>query len=170
MAGSRPQGPSDGEGEAKGPNFTIFGDQDGSTAALVVAGLAPRQRQAARAEGWLVIRQIGPQTQTIWLEFESGVETYIEIRFITREPLPSGADWLVCGLARDPPVRIALWKRFTWSHLRDLTRPQPEPDDLIQAAIDKAKTDILAIDAFLKGGEPHPRVGIRSAREVWTEI
>lgn len=118
------------------------------------------------ADAGQIVRQVGPQKQTLWLDFASGPKTYIAVYFGTQEPLPSGANWHVYGLAQDPPVRVPLWKRLTWSHLRGPTHPAQELDNPIQAAIDKAKSDILAIDTFLKGGEQSAPVVIRSAREI----
>ena len=114
------------------------------------------------AWGDQIVRQIGEQYQTVWLNYASGHETYgtyITIQFFTRTPLTADTDWHVGGRTRVPPIPI--FNRFPWG----FARRKPEPPDPIQAAIDKAKIDIVAIDAFLKGGERAPCITTLTARE-----
>lgn len=111
------------------------------------------------AWGDQIVRQIGEQYQTAWLDFASGAETYIVINFFARTPLTADSEWRVRGWTRTP--RVPIFNRFPWG----FARPKPEPHDPIQAVIDKAKIEILAIDTFLKGGEQAPCISTLVARE-----
>jgi hypothetical protein len=96
-----------------------------------------------------IIREVGRLNQTLWFDFGSGRETYIVVHFHSWEgSMRSG--YFIAGYTRDAPVRLPLWKLFTWKHFRKAMRPPAVAGDPIRATIDKAKDEILAVDTFLK--------------------
>ena len=113
-----------------------------------------------------IVRRMGNQEQQIWFDFGSGQETYITTHFRSWESISTTSGYAVSGRSRNAPVRLPLWKRFTWTHLRELTRPFPVADDPVRAAIDKAKDEILAVDRFLRTNEAAPCVYVGFAGPV----
>jgi hypothetical protein len=113
-----------------------------------------------------IIRSFGRQEQTLWFDFGSGEETYIIVHFNSWEAISDSSRYAVSGFTRDPSVRLPFWKRFTWKHLRENTRPYAVPDDPVRAAIDKAKGEILAVDTFLKTDTPASCIHVRPAGPV----
>jgi len=100
-----------------------------------------------------IFRRLGGQKQTIWFDFGSGLETYIIVHFQSAQDLPTGSRHVVHGYVRDAPVRLPLWKRFTWKHLCELTRSYPTSVDPITDTIERAKDEIRAVDTFFATGE-----------------
>jgi hypothetical protein len=113
-----------------------------------------------------IVRELDDRKQTLWFDFGSGKETYIIVHFNSLEITSAGSRYSISGRTRDPPLRLPLWKRFTWRTLRTLTKPEPVVEDIIGAVIAKAKTEILAVDRFLKTDELSPCIYVKFAGPV----
>ncbi len=113
-----------------------------------------------------IVRWLNDQKQTIWFDFGSGKKTYVIVHFHSWESTSDRSGYSVSGHTRDPPLRLPLWKRFTWQTLRALTKPEPDDDDVIDAVIRKAKIEILAVDRFLNTHETDPCIYVSFAGPV----
>lgn len=113
-----------------------------------------------------IVRWLDDQKQTIWFDFGSGKETYVIVHSHSWEGTSDRSGYSVSGYTRDPPLNLPLWKRFTWRTLRALTKPEPAVDDVIDAVIRKAKTEILAVDRFLNTSVLESCVYVRFAGPV----
>jgi len=113
-----------------------------------------------------IVRWLDDQKHTIWFDFGSGKETYVIVHFHRWESTSDRSGYSVSGHTRDPPLNLPLWKRFTWRTLRALTKPELAVDDVIDAVIRKAKTEILAVDRFLNTSVLEPCVYVRFAGPV----
>jgi hypothetical protein len=106
-----------------------------------------------------IVRQIGAKTQTISFEYGSGPETYIHVLYRTTEHPASGPSRQEAGTTQMPEQRPPWWEKF----LRMATTASS--DDTIDAAIEKAKTDIRAVDDYLTTGTLNPHIFIQGR---WT--
>lgn len=112
-----------------------------------------------------IVREIGTKTQTISFEYGSGTETYIYVLYRTTDHPASGPSKQEAGTAEHPASRVPWWKKFTWSYLRAASAASQAPEDPVDAAIEKAKTEIRAIDDYLKTGTRNPYIRIQGR---WT--
>ena len=107
-----------------------------------------------------IVREIGTRKETLWFKGGAGFETYISVHFMSDGPGPSEGSRLVWGRGGYAPVHVPWWKRFSWSYFWAVTQAPPRPEDLLAAAIDAAKAQIVAIDDYLRTGRANPLVQV----------
>lgn len=114
-------------------------------------GFRPAEGSPRLWPGGEIIRDHGEQRQTIWFEYSSGRDTYVDVLFQRNEDMADGSTWVETGRGSPAYVRAPWWKRFGFPNL----------EQSISTTVERAKADIRAIDAYLKSG-------VRGARiEAW---
>ncbi|MDZ4052789.1 MAG: hypothetical protein U1A07_05555 [Phenylobacterium sp.] len=113
----------------------------------------------AMADGDVITRQLHGRQQSIWFDYSSGVETYINVQFLSQEVNDGEASGLSGGVG-PPRVKLSFWQRFSWKRLSERTSYPPPSADRIGAAIAQAREEILVADAYLRGGVTDNRIYI----------
>lgn len=115
--------------------------------------------QPVMAEPGVITRELHGRQQSIWFNYSSGVETYINVRFLSREVNDGEASGLSGGIG-PPRVKLSFWQRFSWKRLGERTSYPPPSADRIGAAIAQAREEIAVADAYLRGGVTDSRIYI----------
>lgn len=113
----------------------------------------------AMAEAGVITRELHGRQQSIWFDYSSGVETYINVRFLSQE-VNDGEESGLSGGVGPPRVKLSFWQRFSWKRLSEATSYPPPSTDRIGAAIAKAREEIAVADAYLRGGVTDSRIYI----------
>ena len=108
-------------------------------------------------------RTVDGAEQTLWFEYASGQETYVIVHFFARA-CADQPEFAVGGRVTAPRIRLPIWKRFTWKRLRELTRYESPPDDIVAAVIARAREEIRTADEYLRNWVPSPRILVDYAR------
>jgi hypothetical protein len=112
-----------------------------------------------------IVREIGAKKQTISFEYGDGPETYIHVLYRTTEHSDSGPSRQEAGTTGSPTPRVPIRKKLPWPFSWASVTVYPAPEDPIDAAIEKAKADIRAVDDYLTTGTLNPTILIRGR---WT--
>lgn len=115
--------------------------------------------RSAMAEPGVITRELQGRQQSIWFDYSSGVETYINVRFLSRE-VNDGEESGLSGGVGPPRVKLSFWQRFSWKRLGEKTSYPSPSDDLIGAVIARAREEIAVADAYLRGGFTDSRIYI----------
>ncbi len=113
----------------------------------------------AMADASVITRELHGRQQSIWFDYSSGVETYINVQFLSQEVNDGEASGL-SGVVGPPRVKLSFWQRFSWKRLGEATRYPPPSADQIGAAIAQAREEIAVADAYLRGGFTDSRISI----------
>lgn len=113
----------------------------------------------AMAEAGVITRELHGRQQSIWFDYSSGVETYINVGFLSQEINDGEASGLSGGVG-PPRVKLSFWQRFSWKRLGEATSYPSPSTDQIGAAIAKAREEIAVADAYLRGGVTDSRIYI----------
>jgi hypothetical protein len=113
----------------------------------------------AMADFGVIRRELHGRQQSISFNYSSGVETYINVRFMSQEVNDGVASGLSGGVG---PARAkrSFWQVFSWKRLSEATSYPSPSDDVIGAAIAKAREEIAVADAYLRGGFTDSRIYI----------
>lgn len=113
----------------------------------------------AMADAGVITRELHGRQQSIWLDYSSGVETYINVGFLSQEVNDGEASGLSGGVG-PARVKLSFWQRFSWKRLSERTSYPPPSADRIGAAIAQAREEIAVADAYLRGGVTDSRIYI----------
>jgi len=113
----------------------------------------------AMAEAGVITRELHGRQQSIWFDYSSGVETYINVGFLSQEINDGEASGLSGGVG-PPRVKLSFWQRFSWKRLGEATSYPSPSTDRIGAAITQAREEIAVADAYLRGGVTDNRIYI----------
>ncbi len=115
--------------------------------------------QPAMADFGAIRRELHGRQQSMRFDYSSGVETYIIVHFQSQEVNDGVASGLFGGVG---PARAkrSFWQGFSWKRLSEATSYPSPSEDLIGAAIARAREEITVADAYLRGGFTDSRIYI----------
>lgn len=111
------------------------------------------------SDAGVVTRKLHGRHQSMLFEYSSGVETYINVRFLSQE-VNDGVESGLWGGVGPARVKLSFWQRFSWKRLSKATSYPSPSADLIGAAIARAREEITVADAYLRGGFTDSRIYI----------
>lgn len=111
------------------------------------------------AEADVITRELNGRQQSIWFDYSSGVETYINVQFLSQEVNDREASGL-SGVVGPPRVKLSFWQRFSWKRVGQATSYPSPATDQIGAAITQAREEIAVADTYLRGGVTDNRIYI----------
>jgi len=112
----------------------------------------------AMAEADVITRELNGRQQSIWFDYSSGVETYINV--LLSQEVNDGAAFGLSGVVGPPRVKLSFWQRFSWKRLGERTSYPSPATDRIGAAITQAREEIAVADTYLRGGVTDNRIYI----------
>jgi len=112
----------------------------------------------AMAEADVITRELNGRQQSIWFDYSSGVETYINV--LLSQEVNDGEASGLSGVVGPPRVKLSFWQRFSWKRLGERTSYPSPATDRIGAAITQAREEIAVADTYLRGGVTDNRIYI----------